>query len=174
MDPTQRMSALEVALTNEANEREFYLAHAARTKNPAGKAMFEQIAADELEHYNRLKALHEKWKANERWPETIPLTVKGTDVRNMLKGILLKAKDAPVGDADDLKAIEEACDFEAKGEKLYREMSEASADEREKKFFSLLAGIEREHYLSLKDTDEYLRDPSSWFAKKERHGLDGA
>ena len=57
MDDKERLNALEVALNNETREREFYLKNAERTKNPLGKTMFKQIAADELEHYTRLKEL---------------------------------------------------------------------------------------------------------------------
>ena len=52
MDDKERLNALEVALNNETREREFYLKNAERTKNPLGKTMFKQIAADELEHYD--------------------------------------------------------------------------------------------------------------------------
>ena len=65
----ERLDALQVALTNEMREREFYLKNAARTSNPAGKAMFQQIAAEELEHYERLKELSEKWSKQQKWPE---------------------------------------------------------------------------------------------------------
>ena len=174
MDDKQRLGALEVALNNEMNEREFYLNHARRTRNPVGRAMFNQIADDELEHYQRLKDLHGKWEKNHKWPETIPLTVKQTNVKMILKDVIRKAAEMPEADDDDLKAIEIATKFEAKGAELYTGLSNASMDPREKAFFALLAGIEREHYLSLKDTEEYLKDPSSWFTKKEHHGLDGA
>jgi rubrerythrin len=174
MDKSQRLNALEVALNNEMNEREFYLNHARRTGNPVGKAMFNQIADDELEHYERLKALHEKWEKNERWPETVPLVVSETNVKNVLDRVVEKSRNMPQADTDDLAALEVATSFEAKGVDLYNSLSDSSTDPREKAFFKLLAGIEREHYLSLKDTEEYLKDPDSWFAKKERHGLDGA
>ena len=39
----KRVSALKFALENEQNERDFYLANARRTKNLAGKNMFEKI-----------------------------------------------------------------------------------------------------------------------------------
>ena len=45
---------------------------------------------------------------------------------------------------------------------------------KEKAFFNLLADIEHEHYVSLKDTQEYLTDPAGWFRRKDRGGLDGA
>ncbi len=174
MDVQQRMNALEVALNNETNEREFYLNHALKTSNPVGKAMFNQIADDELEHYQRLKELHEKWKNKEKWPETVPLTVKQTNVKTVLESVIQKSKEMPEMDKDDLAAIEVATRFEAKGVELYTEMSEASVDPREKAFFKLLAGIEREHYLSLKDAEEFIKDPASWYTRKEHHGLDGA
>jgi rubrerythrin len=174
MDEKQRLNALEVALNNEMKEREFYLKHAERTSNPVGKAMFKEIADDELEHYLRLKDLHEKWEKAEKWPETVPLKVKQTNIKNILRSSLKKVEEMPVADDDDLKAIDIAVEFEAKGAQFYKELSDACTDKREKVFFSLLAGIEREHFLSLKDTQEYLEDPESWFTKAEHHGLDGA
>jgi len=174
MDEDQRLDALEVALNNEMKEREFYLNHADKTRNPVGRAMFIQIADDELEHYERLKDLHAKWRTKDTWPETIPLTVKQTNVQTLLKDLIRKVEDMPGADDDDLEAIEVATRFEAKGAEMYTELSSASTDPKEKAFFALLAGIEREHFLSLKDTEEYLKDPSSWFTRKEHHGLDGA
>lgn len=174
MDENQRLNALEVALNNEMREREFYLKNAERTSNPVGKAMFKEIADDELEHYQRLKDLHEKWEKAEKWPESLSLSVKQTNIKNILKNTLKKMEEMPEADDDDMKAINIAVEFEAKGAQFYKELGDACIDKREKAFFSLLAGIEREHYLSLKDTQEYLEDPESWFTKAEHHGLDGA
>jgi len=64
----KRMDALAFALENEEKEREFYLAHARKTKNMAGKNMFKQIADEEKEHYEMLKKLHDKWAAQKKWP----------------------------------------------------------------------------------------------------------
>ena len=65
MDEQERLNALDVALNNEMREREFYLNNARRTKNEVGRAMFQQIADEELEHYERLKQLHETWGKRE-------------------------------------------------------------------------------------------------------------
>lgn len=174
MDQEQRLNALDVALNNEMREREFYLNNAERTKNQVGKAMFQQIADEELEHYERLKELHEKWEKNEKWPETVPLRVKDTIVKNILLDMVKKAEKESEKDDDDLKAIRTAIDFEAKGMAYYAEIRDEVTDPREKQFFDLLSNIEHEHYLSLKDTEEYLTNPASWYVKTERHGLDGA
>lgn len=173
MEEKQRLDAIVLALNNEMSEREFYLKHAERTGNPVGKAMFNLIADDELEHYQRLKALHETWEKNDKWPETIPLTVKQTNLKTVLRDVISAVDKMPAADVDDLDAIKTAVEFESKGIELYTGLSNASPDPKEKAFFALLAGMEREHFLSLKDAEEYLKDPSSWFTRKEHHGLDG-
>lgn len=169
----KRLDALQIALDNEKKEREFYLENADRTGNPVGKAMFQQIAEEELEHYERLKQLAENWEKQEKWPETIPLEVKGTKVKDVLKEAAEKAPKT-AGDADDLAAIRAAIEFEAKGTEYYAKLSEDAPDPKEKAFFNLLSNIEREHYMSLKDTEEYMIDPVDWFRKVEKGGLDGA
>jgi len=168
-----RLNALEVALNNELKERKFYLKHAERTDHPLGRMMFERIADEELEHYERLQELHEKWVKGEQWPETIPLEVRGTKVGNILGGIIRKIDETREGDTNDLKAVRTAIDFEAKGSKYYAELSAMVSEPKEKQFFNLLSTIENEHYLSLKDTEEYLTDPASWYRKIEHHSLDG-
>jgi len=173
MEEKERLNALEVALNNEMREREFYLNHAKRTKNPLGKKMFEQIGEDELEHYERLKQLHQIWTKKEKWPETVPLKVKDTVVKEILVDFLKNPDEKIKGDSDDLEAVRIAIDFESKGAKLYAELRDASSNPQEKAFFDLLSKMEREHYLSLKDTEEYMIDPTSWFQKMERHTLDG-
>lgn len=171
----ERVSALETALNNEKKEREFYLHQARRTKNAVGKAMFEQIAAEELEHYNMLKELHEKWVDKEKWPETIPLTVNGTNVSHILNEAVARAKNqAKSGDADDLEAIRTAIEFEGAGVKFYKQLRNMVVDRKEKDFFDLLAKIEHDHFLSLKDTEEYLTNPSAWYLKTEGSVLNGA
>jgi len=173
MNEKERLNALEVALNNEMREREFYLKNAKRSKNALGKAMFKQIADDELEHYERLKQLHQKWTQQEKWPGTVPLKVKDTIVKDVLVDFLKKVDKTAKGDADDLEAVRTAIDFEAKGAKYYAQLRDDVSDPKEKQFFDLLSRIENEHYLSLKDTEEYLVDPTSWYRKKEHHTLDG-
>ena len=174
MDTKERLDALEVALNNEMRERAFYHQNAQRTKNPLGKAMFQQIGDEELEHYERLKELHQKWQEQGKWPPTVPLKVKDTVIKDVLKDVLKKVQELPEGDDDDLQAVRAAIDFEAKGTKYYGNLRDSSTDPKEKQFFDLLANIEQEHYLSLKDTEEYFIDPASWYRKREHPTLDGA
>lgn len=170
----ERIKALEVALNNESRERDFYLKHKERTKNPHGKSMFASIAKDEDEHYQKILELHARLKKEGKWPETVPLKVKNTEVKSLMQK-LIEAVDtsAPV-DQDDVQAVKVAIDFESKGEIFYRELAKNIDNPTEKNFYELLASMEREHLLSLQDTLEYFQDPASWYRRKERAHIDGA
>jgi rubrerythrin len=170
----ERLNALDIALKNEMNEHHFYLKNAERTQNPVGKAMFAQIAGEELEHHERLKQLAENWQKDKKWPDTIPLRVKDTAVKAVFNRAAQASAKSAAGDDDDLKAVRKAIDFEAQGTKFYAELRDKSTDPKEKAFFGLLADIEHEHFASLKDTEEFFVDPAGWYQKAESSGLDGA
>ena len=169
-----RIKALQVALKNESNERDFYLKHAARTKNEFGKKMFMSIASDEDEHYERIKALHRRLKEKGKWPETLALKVKDTKVKSVLKRLSKLAAGSPSkADSDDLEAVKIAINFEKRGEKFYSDLRSNVSDAKEKAFYGMLADMEREHRLSLEDTRDYFKDPTGWFRVKERLHVDG-
>jgi rubrerythrin len=138
--------------------------------------MFTQIAGEELEHYERLKQLSEVWKKNGKWPETVPLKVKETEVKAVFFTAVKATGGKPeaAGNQDDLQAIRAAIEFEAKGAAFYARLRDQSTDPKEKAFFGLLSNIEHEHFASLKDTEEFFIHPAAWFQKAERSGLDGA
>jgi rubrerythrin len=167
MTENERLNALEVALNNEIRERDFYLKNAERSRNPVGKALFQQLANEELEHYEILKKLHETWNKNEKWPETVPLEIEGTLVTDILDTVGRELEVTSDQDDDDLAAIRTAVEFEAEGEAFYAKLRDESTDAKEREFFALLSSMEHEHYASLKDTEEFLRDPGAWYANIE-------
>ncbi len=169
----ERLNALEIALGNEMNEHHFYLKNAERTVNPVGKAMFAQIAAEELEHFERLRQLADNWKEDRKWPETVPLKVEDTMVKAVF-GKAARSAGKTAGDAYDLAAVRRAIEFEARGAQFYAELRDKSADPKEKAFFGLLSDIEREHHASLKDTEEFFVNPAAWYQNAQSSGLDGA
>ncbi len=169
-----RIAALEIALTNEKREGEFYRKHAQRTKDPLGKKMFDTLADDENEHYNRILELHKKLSNEGKWPETVPLKVKDTEVKDVLKAVVEGVDTSVEADTDDLEAVRIAIEFETKGEKFYKNLRESVEDPQEQTFYGLLESIEREHRLSLQDTYDYFKDPEGWFERMEKPHLDGA
>ncbi len=170
----ERIKALEIALKNESMERDFYLKHKERTTNNLGKLMFASIAADESEHYQRILELHKKLIEKGKWPETIPLKVKGTEVKAILEKFSNAVDTSSKADMDDMEAVRIAVDFETKGELFYKKLAQEVDDPMERSFYEFLSSIEREHRLSLVDTYEYFKDPAGWYRIKERHHIDGA
>ena len=170
----ERIEALQVALNNEKNEGEFYRRHSERTKDPLGKKMFKALADDEAEHYQRILELHKKLQSEGKWPDTLPLKVKDTVVKDILNAVIEGVDTTVHADTDDMEAVKIAIDFEAKGEAFYKKLRETVEDPQEKSFYHMLETMEREHRLSLEETLEYFKDPESWFQKMEKHHLDGA
>jgi len=169
----ERLKALEVALENERNERTFYLKHSKRTSHPLGQKMFVSIADDELEHFKRIHEVHAKLTEKGSWPETVPIRVKSTEVRGLFKETVQSLEENVNGDTDDLEAIKIAIAFEEKAEKFYEDLAGMTENVQEKTLYMLLASLEREHMLSLKDTYEYFLNPAGWYLAKEHHSIDG-
>lgn len=170
----ERIKALEMALNNESSERDFYLRHAERSSDPLGKSMFETLAKDEEEHYNRILELHDKLEKDGKWPETLPLKVKDTIIKDVLKKVVASVDTSAKAATDDLEAVKIAIAFETKGEAFYKKLKDSVENPQEKGFYGLLESIEREHRLSLEDTLEYFINPEAWYQMMEKSGLDGA
>ena len=107
------------------------------------------------------------------WTENIPLTVKGSDLKNVLKTFLAKVENDTPADIDDQEAIKIAIAFEEKGYLFYAGLRDAVDNPEEKKFFNILAEMEKEHLMSLQDSLLYMEDPGGWFATKEMTNVDG-
>jgi rubrerythrin len=170
----ERIQVLEIALNNEAKERDFYLNHSKRTTHPMGKTMFATIASDENEHLKRIQTLHKRLVEEGKWPETVPIQVKGTEVKAVILKAIESVRSSSKADMNDIEAVKIAIDFETKGEKFYSDLAKSVDHPMEKKFYEFLASIEGEHRLSLQDTLEYFQDPAGWLRVKERLHVDGA
>jgi len=168
-----KIKSIEIALENELQERDFYLAHSRRTKNAVGKAMFEHIARDEDEHYLRLKDTHERLIQAGTWPERISIRIHDINIMDVLLKAADTARSSAPADSDDRDALKTAIEFETKGYGFYQNLSTNAASESERNFFEHLASMEREHLNSLKETLLYFEDPANWFALHEKPGLDG-
>jgi rubrerythrin len=173
VEKKDKIEALKLALTNEEKERDFYLGHARRTRDKLGKQMFESIAADEDMHYRRLLDLHKRLEERSKWPEGFSIDIS-TRVIEALGRLSKEATTSPESDDDDVNAVKIAIEFEQKGEEFYTKLAEQAKDKAEKRFFSLLSSMEREHRLSLEDTLEYFTDPQGWLERKGGRHLDGA
>lgn len=169
-----RMSSIELAIKNESSEMEFYLNESKRSTNPVAKALFATLAEDEKEHMTRLRNLHTKLVSSGAWPEDVAIEVAGTNIKAVLEAVPRQYASDQDHDDDDIAALKKGIDFEASGSKFYSDLATACKNPQESKFFKFLAGIEREHMLSIQDSLFFLEDPQGWHEAQEHHHLDGA
>jgi rubrerythrin len=165
--------SIDLALENEIHERNFYMLHGSKATNPVAKGMFARIAEDEQEHFERLKKIHGELSARGAWPEYIASESSDTVVMQHLFDIARSAGDKSPADPDETEALKLAIDFETKGYTLYENLSTAGESREEKFFFSRMAAMELEHFLSLRETLLYLEDPAQWFFVHEKPALEG-
>jgi rubrerythrin len=168
-----KIKALTVALENELNERNFYLAQSEKTGNPVGKKMFLQIAAEEEEHYRRLQRMHEELSRQGKWPDTVSTIVGPSNILETFRKIASLAKKTPEASRDDIEALNIAIQFETKAHSFYTTLCAAAETGAEKEFFKLLASVEWEHLLTLKESLLFFENPSDWFAEHEKSQLEG-
>lgn len=83
----------------------------------------------------------------------------GTEIFTTLRNDELLHKDR-------IKAIYKSMTF-------YQEYLKKAASSEERGFLEKMVTEEQSHAKVLEDTRFYLKDPASWFAEKERSGLDG-
>ncbi len=168
-----KIKAITVALENELHERDFYLSQSRKTDNPVGKAMFVRIATDEDEHYRRLQNIHKELSLKGTWPDTVSATVGSSNIQETLRTVAALAGETLQASRDDVEALNIAIQFEEKGHSFYLALSNGAETRAEKDFFGLLASIEREHFLSLKDTLLFYESPGDWLARTEKPQLEG-
>lgn len=168
-----KIKALNVALENELRERDFYLAQSEKTGNPVGKKMFLQIAAEEDEHYRRLQIMHQELSRQGKWPDTVSNIVGTSNILETFKKIASLAEKTPEASRDDIEALNIAIQFEEKAHGFYTGLSAAAETGAEKEFFKLLASVEWEHLLTLKESLLFFENPADWFAEHEKSQLEG-
>ena len=166
------MSSIEFAHKNEKTEIDYYLKQAERSNNEVVKRLFETLASDEAEHMKVIGSLHEKLVANGSWPQDVPIRVGKTSIGYILDQLPRNKHFKVEQDVDDMTALKAAVEFEENGIKFYKELAGKCENPQEKKFFEFLADMEREHFLSIQDSILFLEDPATWYATKERSGLE--
>ena len=165
---------LSTAIKFEEDGRALYLECIKKTEHPWGKSLFQSLADDELKHIERLKETFETLQVSQKYTEAPLPLVAEKQWKNIFEKAKGKIGKVVKGSTSDIDALQLGISFEEKGMNYYQKLSEESKSPLEKKFYQILAQEEHRHFLILKDSQELLTDPSSWFEKSEKSGLDGA
>ena len=167
-------NVLATAIKFEEDGRKLFLECMNKTEHHWGKGLFQSLADDELMHIERLKETFEKLTISEQFAEgPLPLAAE-KQWKNIFEDAQGKVDTMVKGSTGDIEALTLAINFEEKGMAYYKKLSEESPNPLEKKFYQILSEEENRHFLILKNSQELLTDPATWYEKNERIGLDGA
>lgn len=161
------MNTLEIAKKMEIDAIRFYTEAAEKTLYPAGKKMFETVAADEKRHLRIICRIMEG------------LDIHAEDVHPMerIKTVFEEMKDEMMqqveATSDELEAFKIAMQMEREGIEFYRKLLLEASSEEEKILINKLIEEEEQHYNIFSNTYNFLEDTGNWFMWSEYGIVDG-
>ena len=167
------IQALETALQMEVEGKEFYHKAGQASHNPLAKKLFLRLAEEEDVHIEKVNEINEAIKIKASWPEKETTFEHEKSLRRVFREAIEDMDRESKTSSSEIEAIKVAMNMEDKSYSFYRSRDEEAVSSAEKSFYQTLTAEEREHYLTLLDSYEYLTDPQSWFTKKEHWSLDG-
>ena len=156
MQKTDLFSALDRAIAGEKEARSFYLAAAARTDDPGGAAMFQELADFESHHQEHLEALKASLSKQGAWIQYPP--------RNFSKTPAAEAQGRVSGGhhTDALEALRLAIAAEENAAAEYQKLAGQADDVQGKQMFERLAEEEALHRRVLDDQYYALTNRGVW------------
>jgi rubrerythrin len=167
------IQALETALQMEIEGKEFYHKTGQASHNPLAKKLFLRLAEEEDVHIEKVNEIYEIIKSKAGWPERETTFKHEKSLRSVFREAIEGMDREVKTSSSEIEAIKVAMNMEDRSYSFYRSRDEEAVSSAEKSFYQALTAEEREHYLTLLDSYEYLTDPQSWFTKKEHWSLDG-
>ena len=160
------VEALQVALDTEKKGYLFYKVAAKSSKDPKGQEVFEQLACDEIEHLGVIATVFKSLTNNEPWM-TYEEAVQKYGETPKEKIIFPDVPEEAQENFDDLKALEEALEFEKKAVQFYSKQAQEADGEKAKAFYQSLIEIEEGHVLIIQAELESLMGAGIWLGFQE-------
>ena len=150
---------IHAALSFELSGYALYQKVAKASKDQLSQMLFLSLAKQEKEHMNYIQAFSKTTKFEKL--DYLPLE---KSIKKLFGGI--KKKPLPIS-ATQIKGYELALKLEDKGYKLYQNALVKAKTPAEKKFFTFLMNMEKEHYSGLANVYFYFTQNDSWLAENE-------
>jgi rubrerythrin len=169
MDKTKEQN-LQLAIEMERDGKAFFLKAASGADNLLAQRIFEELARQEDFHIERILLLYEQMKKEESLKEWITAVAGVGKLEKVFQESLQQKAQAS---ENDLNALRFGLEIEDKSVKFYENLATHALDSYEKRFYLTISHEEREHYLRIMDSIEYISDPVGWFYTKQRSMVDG-
>jgi rubrerythrin len=159
------MNVFEFAMKMEKDGQEYYEQQAAKSDNTALKRIWQQMAADEVKHYEIFRRFRDG-----EVKEAAQMAKAGTQILATVKSVFeelsAKKEDLRFGD-DILAAWNKAQQVEVETEKFYRQKEKEESDPEVKNAFRLIADEEAKHAHLIEHVLNFLHQPKSWLEDAE-------
>lgn len=153
---------IEGAIGRERDTYRFYAKAAGRTADARGKAMFEQLSRDEIEHIEILMREYRSITESGRWLTPEEMAKREPPTRELLAS--LKAKEGLIEEStDDLAAVRIAMQNEVEAKDYYLNSARRVESPHGKKLFLELADKEDFHFRLLQAEYDSLMGYGFWF-----------
>ncbi len=173
IEQAKTLDALKIAIQMEIDGKEYYLKTSQKSDNKLGKELLKRLAAEEDIHRRKFTEIYKAVQSKKAWPSTNFKPDGGKRLRTIFAEATDKMGSMVKAPASELDAVKTAMDMENKTYDFYKSQSQKVAYDAEKNYYEMIAAEEHEHHLILLDYYEYLKNPASWFVKKEHPSLDG-
>jgi rubrerythrin len=138
---------LAQALKLEVDGKEFYLRMVGRIEDADGKAMFQQLADDEDDHYNYIKRQYEALQVGKGWSPIPEMDlVTSLDAVSVVFPPDEKEPAELLANPTEQDALLFGLSIENKSFQLYRNSATQTSDPDASKLFMQLAGAEQRHF----------------------------
>ena len=164
--PETHVEALQIALDTEKKGYKFYMIAAKSSKDPKGKEVFEHLAKDEIEHMGVIATMYESLTNNEAWM-TYEEAVEKYGKTPEKKIIFPDVPDEPKDGFNDIKALEEALEFEKKAVEFYTRQARECEEEQARAFYHSLIEIEEGHVQIIQAELDSLTGAGIWLGFQE-------
>lgn len=156
MEKVELLASLDRAIRAEEQAHSFYQTAAQKTRDLGGAAMFQELAAFEGHHRDRLVALRDSLKKADAWIE-----YKGRDLSKRPTAEAA-ARSGVDERTDALGALRVAIEAEERAETEYRALASQTADQLGRRMFERLAQEESMHRKLLDDQYYALTNKGVW------------
>ncbi len=163
MSEETRKQSLRVAVDLEEQGHKYYAEQAEKADNPLARSVLEALAAQEIEHRNKVLRLAEGHGLPRDYEDD------GPDMEAAVREVFesFSAEEREGWTTENTQVYEHAMELERKSYNLYEELANSSSDEDEKAFFESLMREESMHLESIENVYYFLSSPGTWLSVDE-------
>ncbi|PRX25120.1 rubrerythrin [Orenia metallireducens] len=154
--------SLELAIKMEKESYHYYNNHIEGAENPLSRKVLESLAAQELDHVDKVKkiAANKPIEENDYQPE---------DIENKVQQLFESFSDSERDNwkESNTNIYRHAMELEQDTYEIYERLAKQTDDDIERKFFEALMQEEEWHYESLQNVFNYFENPGDFYATEE-------